>query len=143
KPGPDPGLGPKGPRWPGELSGTKPPPLVAEKPGEHRPSMMQLEEFKKKITKEMLAEAKISPEEWQKFLKDYEALAKRADARASRDEKVPGSLRGGNLPTIGGRQIPAAKGRPDDLKSTGRGKAPPGYRDAYADFLRRLNTPAD
>ncbi len=48
-----------------------------EKPATPRPSMLQLEEFRKKVDKDILKDMKMSPEEFAKFLKDYEELARR------------------------------------------------------------------
>jgi hypothetical protein len=135
----DPGKGPPtGPRFVRELAGRAPPPK-AEKPGEHRASMLQLEKFKN-IDPDILKSRGISPEEWQKFLKDYERIARRNEA-AAREDKLRPSRGGNDLTSTGGRLGPTGKGRPEDLKSDGRGKPPPGYRDSYADFLRKLTEP--
>ncbi len=132
-----PGRGPDGER---RVGGNPPEPLLpgTQPPAPHRASMIQLEELKKKIDKGLLKDAKMSEEEWRQFLKDYEALARREDARAGREEKLPPSKRGEGLTGMGGKRVrPSGTGRPEDLRNDGRGKAPPGYRDILSEFRRR------
>ena len=52
-------------------------PLEAREAGAHRASMMQLEEFRKTVDKDVLKKMKMSREEFEKFLRDYADLAKR------------------------------------------------------------------
>jgi hypothetical protein len=114
-----------------------------EKPAAHRASMMQLEEFRKKVDKDVLKDLKMSREQFEKFLRDYADLAKRQQKTAAEaPEVLPGPQRGGALPSVGGtRSKPAAGSKTDDVRSEGRPQPPPEYRDKYADFLRRLATP--
>jgi hypothetical protein len=107
-----------------------------EKPLPSRAGMMQLDDFRKRVDKNVLDDAKMSPEEFQRFLKDYEDLLKRQTAAPKGKEVLPGVKHGGPLPSSGGRQI-KGQGKGGDVQGGGRALPPPGYRDAYAEFLRR------
>jgi hypothetical protein len=107
-------------------------------PRPHRAGVMQLEDLRKGVDKDLLKDLNMSEEEFRKFLKDYEDLLKRPRPRPGADEKLPPSQRGGALPSMGGRRIqPSGTGRPEDLRYDGRAKPPPGYQDAYNELLRR------
>jgi hypothetical protein len=141
--GQTPGPGMKGDRKPGTGSGggadTK---ERREKPEAHRASMLQLEEFRKKVDKDVLKDMKMSKEDFEKFLKDYAELAKRqAKVEAEKPEVIAPPQPGGTLPTIAGGPRKTPGGKTEDLNNEGRGQAPPGYRDAKAEFVRKLNTP--
>jgi collagen type III alpha len=136
--------GPTGEREAGTGSGDGDDPEARrEKPEAHRASMLQLEEFRKKVDKDILKDMKMSKEDFDRFLKDYAELAKRqTKAAAEAPEAVAPPRVGGTLPTIaGGPRKTTGSGKTDDLKSDGRAQPPPGYRDPYADFVRRLNMP--
>src|SRR5262249_10234504 len=98
-----------------------------QKPEKSRASMMQLEEFKKKVDKNVLQKMKMSPEQFEKFLRDYADLARRQDLHKN-DEKAPGFSKGGNLPTAGGAQMKPTGDAKNDLRNEGRPKPPPEYR---------------
>ncbi len=142
--GETPGGGMKGEREPGTGSSDGDDPKTSrEKPEAHRASMLQLEEFRKKVDEDVLKDMKMSKEDFDRFLKDYAELTKRqAKAAAEAPEAIAPPKVGGTLPTIaGGPRKTTGSGKPDDLKSDGRAQPPPGYRDPYADFVRRLNMP--
>src|SRR5262249_28175849 len=136
--GNDPGDGSeKSQRNPGNSGGTELP-KKNHKPEKSRASMMQLEEFKKKVDKNLLQKMKMSPEQFEKFLRDYADLARRHELEKS-DEKLPGLSKGGNLPTSGGTQMKPTADRKNNLPTAARASPPPEYRDSYSEFVRRLN----
>lgn len=108
-----------------------------EKPSAHRASQLQLEEFEKKIDDKILKDAKMSRKQFEQFLKDYAELARR-QPNPPTPERLPDPSTKGTLPSVGGRTI-KGDGTMDNPGGGGRAKPPPGYRDSYADFLRRLN----
>jgi hypothetical protein len=136
----NPGGGMTGPRPPG-TTGVNGPDQEATglgDPSRHRASMIQLEEFRKKVDRNILRDLKMTPEEFEKFLKDYADLARRREV-AGPPEALPSSRAGaGTLPSAGGRPLQST-GSKDDAISPGRAKPPPGYRDAHAEFLRMMS----
>ena len=81
----NPGQGMPGPRQPGSTGGDGPE-LEKTEPGDparHRASMIQLEEFRKKVDRDILRDLKMSQEDFEKFLKDYASLARRRNLLAS------------------------------------------------------------
>jgi hypothetical protein len=100
--------------------------------------MLQLEEFKKSIDPNVLKDAKMSREQFEKFLRDYAELARRREKAEKED-----AVRGGSttLPSTGGTVSPTTPGaKPDDLRGTGRPTPPIEVRGRYEDFIKRLNT---
>jgi hypothetical protein len=102
--------------------------------------MMQLEEFRKSVDPDVLKDAKMSPEQFKQFLRDYADLAKRREPPPGA-EKLPPAQRGGALPSGTGRRDRARGTGRSDLRDDGRGTAPPGYGDFYKEFLRRAAQP--
>src|SRR5262249_39045734 len=137
--GRSPGDGMKRARTPGAPPPATEDPARREKPRASRATALQLEEFRKNVDRKVLQDAKMSPEEFRKFLRDYADLVKRKGPTAGALEKLPDASRGSTLPSMGGGRIkPTGTGKPEDLKSEGRALPPPGYRKAHADFLRRV-----
>jgi hypothetical protein len=101
---------------------------------------LQLQKFKNAVNPDILKDLRMSPEEFERFLKKYEDLAKRT---AAATEKVPGSQAGaGNLPALGGANTPTTPGtQPTGPGLTTRPLPPPGYREANKEFLRQLAQP--
>ena len=128
----------KGERRPGGQGGSgKGQEARPERPASHRPSALQLEEFRKRVNPDVLKDAKMSKEDFERFLKDYADLAKRQQAAGpDRDTApAPGRAGGAGLPSIGGRAVkPAGAGKPDDTRSEGTPKPPPEYREAQRLF---------
>jgi hypothetical protein len=141
--GETPGAGMKGEREPGTGTGGDSEPMsTREKPEAHRASMMQLEEFRKKVDRDILKDMKMTREDFEKFLKDYAELAKRQQkAEPETPETIAPPRAGGTLPTIAsGPRKTTGSGKPGDLKNDGRAQPPPEYRDRNTDFVRRLGT---
>ncbi len=109
------------------------PPGAKEKPRDSRAVMLQLEELRKKITPDMLKDAKMSREQFEAFLRDMKELARR---RAEHEEAVRAT--GSNLPSSVGRP-PAPGAKSDDLRGGGRPKPPPEYTEGHAEFLKELS----
>jgi hypothetical protein len=120
----------------GENDGAEPPPAQRERPEDSRATLLQLEDFRRSVGDDILKDAQMSREQFDRFLRDYARLAERRKQREEeRDNIRPGAP--GGLPSTGGI-TPGTPQTPDTLQGTGRPKPPPEYRDAYADFLRRL-----
>lgn len=107
-----------------------------ERPVGARATMLQLEEFRKSVGDDILKDAKMSREQFENFLKDYSALAKRIKDEEERDNAVPGTA--GALPTVGGIGTKPPPGSPEAARGAGRPTPPTEYRESFADFLRRL-----
>lgn len=113
-------------------------PKKSQTPDEARASQLQLERFARRVDADALRRLKMSREDFERFLRDYEEMARRQARQRRPDEAVPGPSPGGKLPVGGGNQLsPTGEGK-DDLRDEGRAKPPPGYRDAYNEMLRRL-----
>lgn len=104
------------------------------------PTELQLQKFKDAVNKDVLKDLRMSPEEFERFLKKYEELAKRP---GNATEKVPASQPGtGTLPAIGGNTTTGQPGtQPTGPGLQTRPQAPPGYREANKEFLRLLSQP--
>lgn len=116
---------------------TATPPGKKQKPTTSRAMMLQLQEFNKSIDANVLRDAKMSREQLRKFLRDYEALARRREKLEKED-----AVRGGaaTLPSTGGEATPApADAKADDLRGTGRPQPPFEIRGRYDAFMKRLS----
>jgi hypothetical protein len=119
-------------------------PPLREKAEKHRVSEMQLEQFRKKVDRDVLRDAKMSREQFEQFLKDYADLARRQPPSADDREVLPApGSRPGALPSLASKPIkPTGKGPAEDVRGEGRPKPPPEYRESHADFLQRLQRPS-
>ncbi len=110
-------------------------PLYQQKAGE-----LQLENFRKKVTKDVLKKANMTEEEYRKFLQAYEEMLKRkqADPTAKDNKLANPKSRGGNLNSIGARRV-EPKGKDDKVQRNGLALPPPEYRDAYKEFTEKLS----
>jgi hypothetical protein len=138
-----PGEGAPGERQPGEPSppGADPRPESA-KPLPSRASVEQLERFKKKVDKDVLKDLKMSEEDYRRFLKAYEEMARREAAeKPSPDEgAAPGAPSA--LPSTGSRRVRPDGAKPGtDVGAGGRALPPPPYRDAYRKFTEKIAGP--
>jgi hypothetical protein len=100
--------------------------------------MIQLEQFRKLVDKDILKKMKMSPEQFKRFLRDYAALARRQEVEKDQPEKLAPPSKKGTLNATGGT-IKRDGGKTGDLNNEGRPKPPPGYRDSYNDLLKMLN----
>ncbi len=127
--------GPTGGASEPDPKGSEANPLYQQKAGE-----LQLENFKKKVTKDVLKKANMTEEEYQKFLRAYEEMLKRKRSEpAAKDEKLADPKnRGGNLNNIGARRFDP-KGKDDKVQRSGAALPPPEYREAYKEFTEKLS----
>jgi hypothetical protein len=103
-----------------------------------RAGALQLEDYRKKITKEMLQKAKISPKDYKEFLQAYQDKLNREGAdRGKADPLVDPRRPGGSLTNRASKGIQPGK-KEDKLPQAGRAGPPPGYDDSYSEF--RANT---
>jgi hypothetical protein len=112
-------------------------PKQPDKPRDHRAAQMQLEDFAKKVNKDILKEAGVSEEAWKRYL---EAKRKQLPPREKARPEAPVAPQQANqLPSMGGRTIlPAASGQ-GDTQSPDRGQPPPGYRDSFRKFTQQMS----
>jgi hypothetical protein len=110
------------------------PPGKKEKPRPSRVLMMQLRDLKKSIDADILKDAKMSKEQFEKFLRDLEGLAKRREAAEKEND-----VRGGDstLPSSVGKGSAEPGGKLDDLRGTGRPKPTSEYAPAMAEIIRK------
>jgi hypothetical protein len=108
-----------------------------EKPRDHRAAQLQLEDFAKRVNKDILKEAGVSEEAWKKYLESKrKQLAPREQPRPE-GQSLP--QQANQLPSMGGRTIqPNASGQENDSTSN-RGQPPPGYRDSFRKFTRQMS----
>ncbi len=138
KPGGSPGgsnLGNRENVPPGSAGGEAEAASAANKEFQKKAGALQLEDYRKKITPEMLQKAKISPEEYQAFLDAYQDKVNReAAAKSKRDPLVDPKRTGGGLSNRASRQVQSTDKKDDKLPQAGRGTAPPGYGESYSEF---------
>ncbi len=110
-------------------------PLYQQKAGQ-----LQLENFKKHVTKDVLKKANMTEEEYRKFLQAYEEMLKRKQADPTiKDDKLPNpKSRGGDLNSLRARRV-EPKGKDDKVQRNGLALPPPEYRDAYKEFTEKLS----
>ncbi|HWG44395.1 MAG TPA: DUF4175 family protein [Gemmataceae bacterium] len=113
-------------------------PKKPSKPGEHRAAQMQLEDFAKKVNKQILKDAGVSEEAWKKYL---EAKRKQLSPPEKLHTDTPASpQQATQLPSIGGRTIqPPSSGQDTDTHGPDRGQPPPGYRDSFRKFTEQMS----
>ncbi|HTU20978.1 MAG TPA: hypothetical protein VMG10_23200 [Gemmataceae bacterium] len=116
---------------------TSPPNGKPAKPRDHRAAQMQLEDFAKKVNKDILKDAGVSEQAWKKYL---ETRRKNLTPREKSRPEAPSDPRQAvTLPSMGGRTIqPAASGQ-GDVHGPDRGQPPPGYRDSFREFTRQMS----
>ncbi len=112
-------------------------PGKSEKPGSHRAAQMQLEDFAKRVDKDILKEAGVSEEAWKKYL---ESKRKQVAPRETTRPEAPAEPQQAKpLPSMGGRTIEPSGSGPGDTHGPDRGQPPPGYRDAFREFTRQMS----
>ncbi|HEY7330006.1 MAG TPA: DUF4175 family protein [Gemmataceae bacterium] len=117
--------------------GTDSEPKQPEKPRDHRAAQMQLEDFARRVDKNILKEAGVSEEEWQKYL-----AAKRKQLTTPekpRPETPNAPQQANQLPSMGGRTIQSAASGQGDEQNTDHGQPLPGYRDSVREFRRQMS----
>jgi hypothetical protein len=106
------------------------------KPRDPRAAQLQLEDFAKKVNKDILKDAGVSEEAWKKYL---ESKRKQVAPREKPRPETPAHPQQATpLPSMGGRTIQPSSSGPDDLHGPDRGQPPPGYRDSFREFTRQM-----
>jgi hypothetical protein len=105
------------------------------------PAELQLDDFRKKVNKDILKKANMSEEDFQKFLKAYKAYLQKQGVENSKEEELAaphlGSMAAPNQQL---RQIDASvKVKSGDPERTGPALPPPQFREAQKEFSRRLS----
>ena len=108
---------------------------------DNKATMLQLREFEKAVDKKTLEKAGLTEDQWREFLKNYKELAKRQDPNAQETSAAPQNA-GKLIGTGGTRENPGAS-TSNDPRSTDKTKAPPGYSDAWMQFIRDRSTIGD
>ncbi|HEY7311819.1 MAG TPA: hypothetical protein VH643_20820 [Gemmataceae bacterium] len=111
-------------------------PHKPSKPRGHRATQMQLDDFAKKVNKDILKDAGVSEEEWKKYL---EARRKQIASEKPRSETPADPQQAVKLPSMGGRTIGSTSDQPGDIHGADRGQPPPGYRDSFREFTRKMS----
>jgi hypothetical protein len=89
----------------------------------------------------MLQDMKMSPADFERFLKDYEDLARRQPAQGEPEKLTTRPGTGTLRNTVGSTVGPTTPGSSNDLPGEGRAKPTPEYRGAHAEFQKRLSLP--
>lgn len=98
-------------------------------------SLQSFQEFKKKLTKEMMNEARITEAD----LRALEAMIRRREEERRDTEKLVGPQRGGGLAGQGVRQVQPGTPGSTGAQRTGPALPPPELRDGQSEFTRRLS----
>jgi hypothetical protein len=107
------------------------------KPREHRAAQMQLEDFAKRVNKDILKDAGVSEAAWKKYL---ESKRKQLTPRETPRPDTPANPQQANaLPSMGGRTIQPPASGAGDTHGPDRGQPPPGYRDSFREFTRQMS----
>jgi len=99
---------------------------------------LQLEEFKKRVTPDMLKKLNLTEAEWQKFLQEYQRRLQKLDTRVKDEEKRPRT-------GPGARNYPGViKSRPttgdrDNLQGIGPLLPPSEFQKSYQDFTEEMS----
>lgn len=124
----------------GDRHETLPPPEPV-KPRDHRAAEMQLEDFAKRVNKDILKDAGVSEEAWKKYLDSKRKQL--TPSEKPRPEGPSSPQQAKPLPSMGGKTIqPAASGQ-GDIPGSDRGQPPPGYRDAFRKFTQQMSGKKD
>jgi hypothetical protein len=121
-----------------EESGT----ATADKEAARRAGSLQLDDIRKKVTKDVLKKANMTEEEYQRFLQAREALLKQQPPQPTEKEKLAAPSRGGTtgLPSQGVRRVePGKTDGAVPLERLDAAPAPPEFRESYREFSRMLS----
>jgi len=107
----------------------------ANKEFQKKAGALQLEDYRKKITPEMLQKAKITPKEYDDFLRAYQDKLNRETGEKSKADPLADPKRkGGTLTNRASQEVKPTGKKEDKLPQAGRGTAPPGYDESYSEF---------
>lgn len=112
-------------------------PKQPDKPRDHRAAQMQLEDFAKRVNKDILKEAGVSEEAWKKYLATKRKQL--TPPEKLRPEELSAPQQANQLPSMGGRTIQPAAAAQEDTQSPNRAQPPPGYRDSFRKFTQQMS----
>jgi hypothetical protein len=117
------------------------PPSPANPDYKKQAGELQLEDIKKRINKDVLRKLNMSEEDFQKFVKAYEALRKRKQPAAAEKEVLPGPQRGNRTQANEKVRLvnPREPAKASHLQSLGPILPPPEFREAYKEFSKRIS----
>ena len=141
--GDKPGPGGNDDRKPNDASGVANPnaktePEAASEENKRKAVQLQLDNYKKRLSPDVLKDAKISPEDLQRFLDEKK---RRIEAELGVKEKDAPAQSSGKGPSLGGRRYESNGGEKNDSKAPNLAKPPALYRDAYKEFTKKLAEP--
>jgi len=112
--------------------GTAGPPPAPNEEFLRKSGDLQLDDFRKKVDKNVLEQVKMSEDEYREFLKAYESLVKRAKAaKPEAADRVRGAAKGASSANTAARKVdPGEKSGPKTERG-GRGAPPPEFREQY------------
>ncbi|MFM7096861.1 MAG: hypothetical protein ACKO16_05515 [Gemmataceae bacterium] len=113
-------------------------PEAANEENKRKAVQIQLENYKKRISPDVLKDAKMSPEDLQRFLDEKK---RRIEAELGLKEKDAPAQSTGKGPSLGGKRYETGGGEKVDSKASSSGKPPAPYRDAYKEFTKKLAIP--
>ena len=111
---------------------------AASEENKRKAVQLQLDNYKKRLSPDVLKDAKISPEDLQRFLDEKK---RRIEAELGVKEKDAPAQSTGKGPSLGGRRYESNGGEKNDSKAPNLAKPPAAYRDAYKEFTKKLAQP--
>ena len=99
----------------------------------------QIENYKKLINPDVLKDAKMSPEDLQRFLQEKKRRVQQELGLKDLDNTPAGLGKG---PSLGGQRYQSGAGQAaPDTRAGNQALPPPSYRDAYKEFTKKLAKP--
>ena len=143
--GDNPGVGGGADRKPNETPGIANPnaknaPDAASEENKRKAVDAQIENYKKRINGDVLKDAKMSPEDIDRFLKAKRAKLEEEYGLKKDDSTLPASGFGKG-PSMGGSRFQSGTGEKNDTKAANQAAPPAPYRNAYKEFTKKLTQP--
>ncbi len=121
----------------GESSVPPSQPKQPERPRDHRAAQIQLEDFARRVNKDILKEAGVSEEAWKKYL---ESKRKQLTPREKPRSEAPfAPQQSKQLPSMGGRTIQSDAAGQGDSQSPDHGQPLPEYRNSFRKFTQQMS----
>ena len=111
---------------------------AASEENKRKAVQLQLDNYKKRLSPDVLKDAKMSPEDLQRFLDEKK---RRIEAELGVKEKDAAAQSTGKGPSLGGRRYESNGGEKNDSKAPNLAKPPALYREAYKEFTKKLAEP--
>ncbi len=125
---------------PGSATKEADPGAAADPRYQKKAATLQLEDYQKRVNKEVLKDLNWTDEDYQKFLKDYAEMLKREVPQPPAKENLAAPQRGGGvLPDQRVRQVnPGSQNKAGSLERGGNSLPPPEFREAQRRFTQKL-----